>query len=106
MLKVFVLKGDFLKDQIPYRYEEYLELVDLSGSVIRSDKRGSIDDQIPPILIRLGIDAQYWCKVMQPKGAHQFSRAMGRCEVMREHAKKLSIKWIKGIGVNSKLFPV
>jgi len=39
------------------------------------------------------------------KEVHQFSRAMGEREVMREHAKKLAIKWIKGIETSAKLFP-
>jgi hypothetical protein len=42
---------------------------------------------------------------MKPKGAHQFSRAMGCKDKLREHAKKLNILWIKGIGFSGKLFP-
>lgn len=105
LLKKFVAEGNPLIDEIPYLFQEYLELVDWSGRVIREDKHGAIDNHLPSILIRLGINGEQWRKALRPKGAHQFSRAMGRCEVMREHAKKLSIKWIKGIGVSSKLFP-
>ena len=105
LLKKFVAVGSPLTDEIPYLYREYLELVDWSGRVIRADKRGAIDSRLPPILMRLGIDEEEWHKAMQPKGAHQFSRAMGRCDAMREHAKRLAIKWIKGIGVSAKLFP-
>jgi len=104
-LKRFVTEERLLTDEIPYLYREYLELVDWSGRVMREDKRGAIDSRLPPILVRLGIDEEEWHKAMQPKGAHQFSRAMGKCEVMREHAKKLAIKWIKGIGISSKLYP-
>ena len=106
LLKEFVAEGHQLTDEIPYHYREYLELVDWSGRVIREEKRGAIDDRIPPILIRLGIDGEQWHKAMQPKGSHQFSRAMGCCEALREHAKRLSIKWIKGITISSKLFPI
>jgi len=106
LLKEFVAKGCPLTDEIPYLYREYFELVDWSGRVIREGKRGAIDNHLPSILIRLGIDGEQWHKAMQPKGAHQFSRAMGRCEVMREHAKRLAIKWIKGVGISSKLFPI
>jgi REP element-mobilizing transposase RayT len=104
-LKEFLLKGDYLKDQIPYDYYEYLELVDWSGRVVREGKRGAIDGCLPPILLRLGIDPDYWCKAMQPKGVHQFSRAMGCKEKLRMHAKKLNILWIKGISFSGKLFP-
>ena len=104
-LKKFLLEGDYLKDQIPYHYLEYLDLVDWSGRAIRADKRGAIDEQLPPILTRLGIDAEHWCKAMQPKGAHQFSRAVGCRDKLREYAKKLKISWIKGISISAKLFP-
>ncbi|NQZ30454.1 MAG: transposase [Oceanospirillaceae bacterium] len=105
LLKKFWAEGRQLEDEIPYHYREYLELVDWSGRAIREDKRGAIDAHIPPILLRLGIDTDQWHKAMQPKGAHQFSRAMGRCDALREHAKRLSIKWIKGITLSCKLFP-
>jgi hypothetical protein len=42
---------------------------------------------------------------MQPKGVDQFSRAMGCRATLREYAEKLKVRWIKGIGVSSKLFP-
>ena len=105
LLKKFVAEGHQLKDEIPYHYKEYLELVDWSGRALRKDKRGAIDSRLPPILVRLGIDPEEWHKAMQPKGAHKFSCAMGRCEALRKHARNLSIKWIKGIGISSRLFP-
>ena len=96
--------------EIPYLYREYSELVDWSGRAIRANKHGAIDSRLPPILVRLGIDEEEWHKAMQPKGTHQFSRAMGkcdamRCDAMRAQAKRLAIKWIKGIGISIKLFP-
>ncbi|MCX2778966.1 hypothetical protein [Microbulbifer thermotolerans] len=35
--------------------QDYLELVDWSGRCLRKDKRGTIDEQLPPILDRLQI---------------------------------------------------
>ncbi len=105
LLKEFVSEGHQLTDQIPFHYREYLELVDWSGRAVRAGKRSAIDDRIPPILMRLGIDGEQWLKTMQPKGVHQFSLAMGRCEALRKHAKSLCIKWIKGINFSGKLFP-
>ncbi|WP_394171336.1 transposase [Saccharospirillum alexandrii] len=45
---------------LPFRLQDYLELVDWTGRQLRDDKRGSIDDSIPPILERLNIDAEHW----------------------------------------------
>ena len=64
-LKDFLEEGGHLQDQLPCHYREYMELVDWSGRAIKADKRGAIDVQLPPILKRLGIDAEHWCKAMQ-----------------------------------------
>ena len=45
---------------LPFRLQDYLELVDWTGRQIRDDKRGSINNSIPPILERLNIDAEHW----------------------------------------------
>jgi len=45
---------------LPFRLQDYLELVDWTGRQIRSDKRGSIAQRTPPILERLNIDAEHW----------------------------------------------
>jgi REP element-mobilizing transposase RayT len=45
---------------ILFNFEEYLALVDWTGRIIRSDKRGHIDDSLPPILARLQITADQW----------------------------------------------
>jgi hypothetical protein len=45
---------------IVFNFEEYLALVDWTGRIIRSDKRGHIDKALPPILARLQITADQW----------------------------------------------
>ena len=45
---------------LPFRLQDYLELVDWTGRQIRKDKRGSIDQSYPPILERLNIDSEHW----------------------------------------------
>jgi REP element-mobilizing transposase RayT len=45
---------------ILFNFEEYLALVDWTGRIIRSDKRGHIDNSLPPILARLQITADQW----------------------------------------------
>ncbi|MEH6444588.1 MAG: hypothetical protein V7784_11900 [Oceanospirillaceae bacterium] len=104
-LKSFLSQGDYLKDKIPYYYQEHLELADWSGRTIRKNKSAVIDDQLPSILIRLSIDAKHCCQAMQPKGVHRFSRAVGCRDNLRAYATKLNIRWIKGINLSAKLFP-
>jgi len=45
---------------ILFNFKEYLALVDWTGRIIRSDKRGRIDKALPPILARLQITADQW----------------------------------------------
>lgn len=45
---------------IQFHLTDYLELVDWTGQQIRPNKRGVIDQQIPPILDRLGIERENW----------------------------------------------
>lgn len=45
---------------IPFGFEDYLALVDWTGRIIRSDKRGNIDAKLPPILDRLRISPEQW----------------------------------------------
>jgi len=41
-------------------FRDYLELVDWTGRMIRHDKRGFIDNALPPILSRLQISPKQW----------------------------------------------
>ena len=45
---------------ILFNFEEYLALVDWTGRIIRSDKRGHIGNTLPPILTRLQISPEQW----------------------------------------------
>jgi hypothetical protein len=45
---------------ILFAHLDYLELVDWTGRIIRKDKRGCIENDLPPILTRLHISPQQW----------------------------------------------
>ncbi|MFC1560555.1 transposase, partial [Pseudomonadota bacterium] len=49
-----------LQNGILFSFEEYLALVDWTGRIIRNDKRGHIDNALPPILNRLQISPEQW----------------------------------------------
>ena len=48
------------QEGILFGQEEYLELVDITGRIIRKDKRGAINTTLPPILTRLNLDIEAW----------------------------------------------
>jgi hypothetical protein len=52
-----------MQQGLPFKLTEYLELVELTGRVIREDKRGYIENNLPPILQRLGIETDQWLKM-------------------------------------------
>jgi REP element-mobilizing transposase RayT len=88
---------------IPFRFSDYLELVDWTGRTIRSDKRGAIDSRLPPIMQRLNIDATVWREAMRPSG-NVFGRALGQLDHMRLHARSLGQSWIRGLRQADRLF--
>lgn len=49
-----------MPEGMPFRLMDYLELVDWTGREIRDDKRGHIHRALPPILSRLGFEAEDW----------------------------------------------
>ncbi|OED39325.1 hypothetical protein AB833_15420 [Chromatiales bacterium (ex Bugula neritina AB1)] len=48
---------------LPFNLVDYIELVDWTGRIIRDDKRGSIPDNLPPIIERLDISAEHWVEL-------------------------------------------
>jgi hypothetical protein len=50
---------------ILFSLEDYLQLVDTTGRMIRTDKRGAIPFNLPPILERLSINRQQWLQQSQ-----------------------------------------
>ena len=55
-----VIRNGFQRG-ILFSFEDYLELVDCTGRISRSDKRGAIDENALPILERLNLDPERWC---------------------------------------------
>jgi len=45
---------------LPFRLTDYLKPVDWTGRQLREGKRGSIPENLPPLLGRLQIDPKYW----------------------------------------------
>jgi hypothetical protein len=68
---------------ISFDFNDYLALVDWSGRMIRSDKRGHIDQDLPPILARLKITPDQWrtnttqFEVIHPKRFNRITPQFG-----------------------------
>ena len=86
---------------IPFSFRGYLELVDWGGRVVRSDKRGAIPDDLPPILTRLAMNPTELARFLVRK--QDFPRAIGPLEHMRRMAQSLGGHFFKGNGISQKL---
>ncbi len=101
-LKPLRAQGQNPETAIPFTLVNYLELVDWTGRIIRSDKRGHIMHDAPPILERLGIDSDEWLKTIGWN--NQFRRAVGRLKSMRAYAEKTGQQWVQGLTACSRVF--
>jgi REP element-mobilizing transposase RayT len=76
---------------LPFRLSDYLELVDWTGRVMRDDKRGAIDGDLPPILERLQIDPSYWLH-MATHFESRFKGLVGTVYELQAACKKLGYR--------------
>ncbi|SET46327.1 transposase [Thalassotalea agarivorans] len=72
--------GDPRKDMpngLPFKLDEYIQLVDLTGRVIRDDKAGHIENTLPTIINRLNISPESWLR-LTTEFEKQFKGAVGQ----------------------------
>ncbi len=75
---------------------EYIDLVDKSGRLIRSDKRGAMDADLAPILLRIGANPEAWSETITRFGS-KFRLAAGRLPNLRKFADQLGRRWLTGV---------
>jgi hypothetical protein len=84
---------------------EYIDLVDKSGRMIRSDKRGFIDADLAPILMRLGAKPDTWRETISDFGS-RFRVAAGTLPSLRSFAHRLGRCWFKGVATARAAFAI
>ena len=95
---------DYSERVIPYGIRDYLELVDWSGRAVIEGKRGSIPDNLPPILQRLKIDPAAYLKFINRSEKSRFSNFIGPVEAMRNLAERFGKSFLKGQTAAAQLF--
>jgi len=104
-----------LSEGIPITRQDYFDLVDWTGRILREDKRGAIDGQLPPILQRLGIHSENWIDSVSHFQKYFFDAAgtLSSLEQFRERKNRQrseqgyaeeAVGWIKGKGASKKLY--
>ena len=73
--------------------DDYLTLVDVTGRIVRGDKRGAIPAHLAPILDRLRIDLDAWLALMR-SGGHFGIGSFGALASRVREALRRGAKWI------------
>ena len=81
---------------LPMTAVEYFDLVDRSGRLARPHKRGAIDVNLDPILIRIGANPETWPETISRFG-YKFHLAAGLLSSIRIFADKIGRKWLNGL---------
>jgi hypothetical protein len=74
---------------------EYFDLVDRSGRMMRLDKRGAIDPNLAPVLLRIGANPNAWLETVSSFGT-KFHIAAGLLPNLRAFADRLARRWLQG----------
>jgi len=82
---------------------EYFDLVDKSGRMMRSDKRGAIDADLAPILLRIGAKPEGWLDTVSRFGS-RFRLAAGLVSSLRDFADRLGRRWFQGAAAAGAAF--
>jgi REP element-mobilizing transposase RayT len=89
---------------LPFELKEYLELVDWAGREIKLGKKGFIPDDTPPILNRLGMNAEPVLTYLYRTERHSFG-ALGPVSMLRAFAHSVGRRFIKGLEEGRRLCP-
>ena len=73
--------------------DDYLTLVDETGRIIRSGKRGAIPAHLAPILDRLDLELDAWLDLMRGAGSF-LGGAFGRAAERAREAIRRGARWI------------
>jgi len=74
---------------------EYFDLVDKSGRVTQPDKRGALDADLAPILLRIGANPDAWPETISRFGS-RFHLAAGLLVNLRKFAEQIGRRWLQG----------
>lgn len=81
----------------------YIELVDWTGRIVRTDKPGHIPKDILPILMRMKIEPNTWPFTIDRLG-RIFYRVVGAAERIRQFSHAVGNRWMKGLSASRRLY--
>ena len=88
---------------IPFAFDDYLEVVDATGRVIREDKRGFIPGETPRLLERLAIAPEQFISTAG-RLLRQFGSAIGTPTHITNLCVARQARYLRGMGAARALF--
>jgi hypothetical protein len=85
---------------MPYTLLDYVELVDWTARIVRSDKKGAIPSHTPPILQRLGFSSAEFHKHMQAQ-AMKRGTIIGQIDRLKAYAISLKKRCVMGVRMHA-----
>lgn len=86
-----------MPDGIPFRLEDYIQLVDWTGRLFKEGKRGSISSSLPLILKRLNIEPQKWL-ILTTQFESTFKTLIGNTQALKHAGTILGYQRTPGQG--------
>ena len=80
---------------IPFDEAEYFELVEATGRLLKSGKKGFIPSEVPPLLERMNIEGS-WVATLQRFGS-QFAYSIGSKDHLLSWVNRSKRAWCKGL---------
>ena len=78
---------------LPFHLDDYLQLLDWSGRIIREDKQGAIPEDAPPLIDQLSITPVRWQTAMRPPVlSHQ--KALGSTTHIKKYCQAIGQHWL------------
>ncbi len=88
---------------IPFNVQDYLDLIDTSGRIVRGDKHGAIPRHEPTLLTALGIAPGEWFKTVTELQA-RFELFVGSPLRLRQLARQRGWRWVRGLSAGRRLY--
>ena len=84
-----------MTSSLPFTFVDYLQLIDASSRTLQPNKRGSVEQDLPPILTRLNIELEQWLN-LTTQFERRFKNAAGRLINLERYALNQNLKRVHG----------
>ncbi|WP_019894141.1 transposase [Hydrogenovibrio halophilus] len=89
---------------IPCSATDYMAYVDFLGRAVHPDKSGHMNENLPPLMQRLGLDDKHMEAFVQSSWLNKFGGAVGQVMSLNKHRDERDQRFVKGQSTARRLF--